>query len=81
MVRAHLPADLRPLADGNSVVDVDAATVGGVIDALGDRYPALTDRLRAGVAVAVDGEVMAHAEYLQIGPDSEIHFLIPIGGG
>lgn len=44
-VSIHLPAILAPLADGTRVVDLDGATVGAAVQALTQRYPALTPRL------------------------------------
>ena len=44
-VSIHLPAILAPLADGTRVVDLEGATVGAAVQALTERYPALTPRL------------------------------------
>lgn len=46
MVRVLLPAMLRPLADGRSTLEVEASTLDGVLDSLGDGFPALERRLR-----------------------------------
>ncbi|MGH7642904.1 MAG: MoaD/ThiS family protein [Candidatus Dormibacteria bacterium] len=42
----HLPAVLRPSADGRGVVTVDSATVGGALDELAHSWPQLERRLR-----------------------------------
>ena len=81
MARVHLSGELRQLAAGCTVIEVDAATVVQLIDRLEDKFPNMKGRLRDGVAVAVDGEVMANAEYLPLGTDSEVHFLPAISGG
>jgi hypothetical protein len=38
-------------------------------------------RLRDGIAVAIDGEVMTNADYLPLSPDSEVYLLPAISGG
>jgi sulfur-carrier protein len=46
MADVHLPRTLMPLFDGlPRHVDVQAQTVGAVIDRLDDRWPGLRDRL------------------------------------
>jgi molybdopterin converting factor small subunit len=42
----HLPAVLRPSADGQGTVPVKAATVGGALDELSRSWPQLERRLR-----------------------------------
>lgn len=46
MATVHLPSMLRATADGASELEVDAATLGAALDALGARFPALERRLR-----------------------------------
>ena len=48
---------------------------------LGALYLANRDAGLRAMAVAIDGEVMANAEYEPIGPESEIYFLTAISGG
>jgi molybdopterin synthase sulfur carrier subunit len=81
MARVHLSGELRRLADGGKIVEMDAHTVIQLIDGLEERFPALRGHLRDGVAVAVDGEVMVSADYVAIRPETEIHFLPAITGG
>lgn len=42
----HLPAALRPSADGQGVVPVDSDTVGGALRELAQRWPQLERRIR-----------------------------------
>ena len=81
MARVHLSGELRQLAEGCTVIEVDAGTVTQLIDRLEDRFPSLQGRLRDGIAVAIDGEVMANADYLALSPDSEVYLLPAISGG
>ncbi|MFC2176917.1 MoaD/ThiS family protein [Actinomycetota bacterium] len=81
MARVHLSGELRRLAAGRTVIDVDAASVVQLIDRLEERFPDMKGRLRDGIAVAIDGEVMTNADYLPLGPDSEVHLLPAISGG
>ncbi len=34
-----------------------------------------------GPLVAVDGEIMPNADFVEVGSDTEVHFLPAIGGG
>ena len=61
-VHVKIPTQLRSATDGESLADVDGATVGEVLDALNERYGELRSRiaedggLRRFVNVYVDGE-------------------------
>ncbi|MFE3545574.1 MoaD/ThiS family protein [Nocardia sp. NPDC059177] len=46
MARVVLPSTLRPYTNGAKEFDVDGPTLRHVLDALGDRSPALERRLR-----------------------------------
>lgn len=81
MARVHLSGELRRLADDSPVIEVDAGTVAQLVDDLEHRFPRLEGRLRDGIAVAIDGEVMANADFLPLGPDSEVYLLPAISGG
>lgn len=47
-VRVLIPGPLRAHAEGNSELDVNAATVRAALAVLGTRYPALRERLFDG---------------------------------
>lgn len=81
MARVHLSGELRRLADGEALVEIEADTVGRLLKVLEDRYPELGRRVRAGAAVVLDGEVTPNAEYLPVEPETDVHFVIPVGGG
>lgn len=81
MAQVHLWGELRRVCDGLKIVEVEAANVNELIEALEERYPALADLGLAGMTVAIDGELMSNAGFEPVGPDSEVHFLQPTGGG
>ncbi len=44
-IRVHIPTPMRPHTDGQATVEVGGATVQAVLDDLGRRFPALSQRL------------------------------------
>ncbi|WP_430463389.1 MoaD/ThiS family protein [Tabrizicola sp.] len=81
MAKVHLWASLRRFADGQEVIEVQAATVGQILDALERAHPGLAPAFKAGVSVAVDGEVIANNRAAPVGPDSEVYLLQRLKGG
>jgi molybdopterin synthase sulfur carrier subunit len=87
MVRVYIPAALRELAAGEQFVDVDAATVRGIVIALNERFPGIGSRLVhddaivAGLAISIDGVFTPRGLLAEVEPHSEVHFLPAIGGG
>jgi molybdopterin converting factor small subunit len=82
-----IPALLRGLAGGQERVAVEGRTLGEAILALEARFPGLGaalaegDHVRPGLAVALDGEIVAGWLSLHLGQDSEVHFVPPVSGG
>ena len=82
MARLILNGNLQQLADGDSVVDIDAQNVKQLLRMLGERYPALAPHLEQdSFAVAIDGEIFQDVWFAPIGPDSEVHLIPAIRGG
>ena len=81
MATVFLSAGLRRFAGGVERVEVEAATVRELVDALDRRFPGIGDRLRDGTAVAIDGEIIPDPLLEPIPPGSEVHFLPSISGG
>jgi molybdopterin converting factor small subunit len=75
------PKSFQAQTGGIDQVEVEALDIRGVFRALEARFPALGDRLRGGIAVAIDGEIVNDPLLEPVGPDSQIHFLPPISGG
>lgn len=89
MASIRLPSVLRPLADGAPIVEVPAASLGELREAIRSRYPRLAERLYDGdgrvrefVSVFLDGE-----DARDLGDDralaerSEVVLLPAISGG
>ncbi|WP_296763202.1 MoaD/ThiS family protein [Sediminimonas sp.] len=81
MVEVNLWSGLRPLANGEEMVEVEADTVGGLLDALVEQHPGLQEAIDAGVSVAVDGRIIASALDEPIRPDSEVFLMQRLKGG
>ncbi len=82
-----IPALLRDLTGGVESLEVPGETVREVIDQLEARYPGVKerlcdgDRLRPGIAVAVDGAISRQRLRHRLDVGSEVHFLPAISGG
>jgi molybdopterin converting factor small subunit len=75
------PKSLHVYTGGIDQLEVDAHNVRDLLSKLETRFPDLEERLRSGIAVAIDGEIIPDPLLESVGPDSEIHFLPPISGG
>lgn len=80
-VAVRLWAGLRRFTDGALVVEVRAATVGQMLDALVAAHPGLAPAIRAGVTVAVDGVVLTDARHRPIPPGAEVVLMQRVKGG
>ena len=87
MAEIWIPALLQDLTSGQAQVQVSADTVRQAIDLLEERYPGLRARLiedgrvRASIAVVVDGEVSHLGLRQKLDENSEVHFLPAMSGG
>jgi molybdopterin converting factor small subunit len=81
MPKVHLWASPRRFAEGQEVVEVEAATVGQMMDALEKAHPGLGPAIKAGLSVAVDGEVIANNRAAPVKADSEVFLLQRLKGG
>ncbi len=81
MATVILPARFNAWTGGAEQVEVDARDVRQLIRALDERYPGLGEKLRDGVSIAIDGEIINEPLLEPIEVDSEVHFLPPISGG
>ncbi len=81
MVAVNLWSGLRRFTGGAEVVEVEAATVAEVLKALVEAHPGLDPVIKAGVSVAVDGEIVQRALNHPIQPDSEVFLLQQFRGG
>ena len=81
MATVFFSRSLQPYTGGTERVAIQASNVRELIRALDARFPGLGARLEAGLAIAIDGEIIPEPLLEAVGPESEIHFLPPIGGG
>lgn len=81
MVAVNLWSGLRRFADGQQVVEVEASTVGEVLQELVKAHPGLDPVIQAGVSVSVDDEIVQRALNHPVQPDSEVFLLQQFRGG
>ncbi|MEZ5911896.1 MAG: MoaD/ThiS family protein [Paracoccaceae bacterium] len=81
MVRVRLWESLRHATEGRDEVEVDAATVKQMLDALGEAYPGLVPQIRRGVSVSIDGVIYREAWFQPIPPDAEVVLMPYMTGG
>ncbi len=86
-IKVHIPASLRKLTGGVSDVEVEAASVREVVVRLDERFPSLgerlmeADRLKQGIAVAVNSRLCASGLLTPVPPGAEVQFVPAIAGG
>jgi len=83
LARVFFSSGLRRMTGGAESVEIAARDVRELLRALDVRFPGLAAQIGDSTAIAIDGEILPHAEALleRLRPDSEIHFLPQIGGG
>jgi len=87
MATVWIPVTLRHLTGGQDKIESSAGNIRQVIEELEASFPGIKARLsdgaalRPGVAVAVDGQVANLGLLQPVKPQSEVHFVMAIGGG
>lgn len=87
MATVWIPPLLRDLTGGAPHVAVPGEKVRDLIAALDARYPGLAARLveegalRRGIVLTIDGVANRQGLRARVQPDSEVHFVLAIGGG
>lgn len=81
MTRVVIPRGLRAHCGGNPEIEVEAASVAGVLRAVEARFPGFSEELGESYAVSIDGEIFHDPLYEAVGPKSELHFLPALSGG
>ena len=72
---------LMSAAGGKTEFDFEVATIGQLLDKLGDDYPELKPILAKGVAVAINGLVYRASWLHPIPKDAEVVIMPPLQGG
>ena len=87
MVTVYVPTMLQPMTGGVKQVQVEAANVRQVINALEEQFPGIKERLmednqvRPNLSVAIDGEIARMGLLERVRENSEVHFVPAISGG
>ncbi len=87
MPRIFIPPQLRAMTAGAESVDVSGKNVREAIEALDAKFPGVArhlcdgDSLRGDLTVVIDADVSPRGLLQKLNPESEVHFLPPIGGG
>ena len=80
MVEVNLWSGLRKLADGQTVVSLEARTLREMLAALVAVHPGLEPVIKAGISVTVNGEIANDLSTAIADPD-EIYLIQRIKGG
>lgn len=87
MALVFIPAQLRGLTGGEAQVELPAASVREVVDALEGRFPGMKDRLcqgdelAPGLQLSIDHVMSSRGMRTKLKSGSEVHFLPAFGGG
>jgi len=81
MVDVTLWAGLRPLADNQKMVRVEARTIRELLCKLEERYPGLADPFRGQVAVAVNGVIYRNDWSQELPEGAEVMLMRRLAGG
>lgn len=87
MIKVHIPAPLQSYTSGQALVEAEGNNVRQLIAALDESYPGLKpalmdgDKLKADVAVAIDGHVAQLGILQSLAEAKEVIFIPAIGGG
>ena len=81
MAHVVIFGSLRSFTDGVSELEIDARSTRVLLNALVERFPALSETVEAGVSLAIDGEIYKEAWFTPIGPDSEVVVMPLMVGG
>ena len=87
MATVWIPSLMRDLTGGRAHVEVAGRSVREVLDSLDLAFPGTkarlceAERLRADIAVSVDGTIAAEGMRKRLGDESEVSFLPALSGG
>ena len=87
MPTVFIPASLRKQTQGVQKLTVDAGNIREVLEQLELKFPGIRnrlcdgDRLKQGLAVAVDSQISNQGLLESVEPESEVHFVLTVPGG
>jgi molybdopterin converting factor small subunit len=80
MVEINLWSGLKRFADGRTVVPVEGRTLREILDALVTAHPGLDPYIKAGVSVAVNGQIVVDLS-TPVADTDEVYLIQRIKGG
>lgn len=80
MVEINLWSGLKRFADGRTVVPVEGRTLREILDALVTAHPGLDPFIKAGVSVAVNGQIVVDLS-TPVAETDEVYLIQRIKGG
>jgi molybdopterin converting factor small subunit len=81
MVDVTLWAGLRPLADNQEMVRVEARTIRELLRKLEERYPGLREPIRDQVAVAINGTIYRNDWSQELPEGAQVMLMRRLAGG
>jgi molybdopterin converting factor small subunit len=81
MVDVTLWGGLRPLADNQTTVTVEASTIREMLRKLAERYPGLSGPIKTEVAVAIDGVIYRDDWSQPLPQGAEVFLMRRLAGG
>jgi molybdopterin converting factor small subunit len=87
MPQVFIPASLRNLTSGETIVSVSGGTIRDVILEMEKRFPGFQervcqdDRLRPEISVVIDSQLAVHGLRAAVASESEVHFVPTVAGG
>jgi len=81
MLEVQLSGTLRDAANGAASINIEAATIRELLRKVVEQYPRMAEKLEAGIAVSIDGNIFRD-NWGEIFPAQAEIFLLPrIPGG
>ena len=81
MPKVELFGGLRDAVGGAQSVNVEGATIAELLQDVGKKYPGMRDRIKQGIAVAIDGVIYRDDWEQPIPKGAEVVLLTRIAGG
>ena len=81
MVEVNLWGGLRVHTGGCAKIEVEATTVGEVLNRIADLFPVLADYLKENVSVVVDGRLIVSSLQEPVAENSEVWLIKRVRGG
>lgn len=80
MATIYFSSGLAPYTGGVESLTVEAHRIDELLHAVLERFPALREPLEI-MAIAIDGNVHTHPDYVALTASSEVHLVPRIAGG